>query len=124
MPGFWRKCRIACRWARYCLWLVILLALLALGWVNVVGFPGFVKQRLTTALQDHDVALQFSRVRWHFIHGIVAENVIIGDRQIHPDKPVLTAGQIQLRLDYGALVHRKLQLTGVVVRDGIFTLPV
>jgi len=29
-----------------------------------------------------------------------------------------------LRLDYGALAHRKFQLTGMVVRDGIFTLPV
>ncbi|MDR3457155.1 MAG: AsmA-like C-terminal region-containing protein [Verrucomicrobiae bacterium] len=124
MPGFWRKCRIAFRWARYCLWLLLVLALLALAWINVVGFPGFVKQRVQAALQDHGVTLEFSRMRWRFIHGIVAENVIIGDRQVRSDKPVFTAGQIQLRLDYGALAHRKFQLTGVVVRDGIFTLPV
>jgi len=124
MPGFWRKCRTVFRWTRYCVWLLIVLALLALAWINVVGFPGFVKTRLTNALQENGVTLEFSRMRWRFIRGIVADNVIIGDRQIHPDKPVFTAGQIQLRLDYGALAHRKLKLTGIVVRDGIFTLPV
>ena len=123
MPGFWRKCRTAFRWTRYCLWSLVLLALLALSWINVVGFPNFVKQRLTAALHDRGVTLEFSRMRWRFIHGIVAENVIIGDTKVHSDKPVLTAGQVQLRLDYGALAHRKFQLTGVVVRDGIFTLP-
>jgi len=124
MPGFWRKCRIAFRWTRYCLWLLVVLALLALAWINVVGFPNFVKTRLVAALQERGVTLDFSRLRWRFIHGIVAENVIIGDKQIHSDKALLTAGQIQLRLDYDALIHRKFHLTGVVVRDGIFTLPV
>jgi hypothetical protein len=124
MPGFWRKCRIAFRWLRYCLWLLVVLALLALAWINVVGFPDFVKQRVTAALQDRGVTLEFSRMRWRFIRGIVVENAIIGDKQVQPDKPVLTAGQIHLRLDYGALAHRKFQLTGMVVRDGIFTLPV
>ncbi|HEV2691334.1 MAG TPA: hypothetical protein VG347_00400 [Verrucomicrobiae bacterium] len=124
MPGFWRKCRICFRWVRYCLWLLILLALLALAWINVIGFPGFVTNRVTAALQERGSSLEFSRIRWRFIHGIVAENVIIGDRQIRSDKPVFTAGQIQLRLDYEALAHRKFRLAGVVVRDGIFTLPV
>jgi hypothetical protein len=109
---------------RYCLWLLVVLALLGLAWINVVGFPDFVKQRVTAALQERGVTLEFSRMRWRFIRGIVVENAIIGDRQVHSDKPVFTAGQIQLRLDYGALAHRKFQLTGVVMRDGILTLPI
>ncbi|MBW8864720.1 MAG: hypothetical protein JF609_07320 [Verrucomicrobia bacterium] len=124
MPGFWRKCRIAFRWTRYCFWLLVILALFALAWVNEVGFPDFVKQRLAAAVRERGVTLEFSRMRWRLIHGIVAENVIIGDRQVHGGKPLLTAGQIQLRLDYEALVRGKFQLSGVVVRDGIFTLPV
>lgn len=124
MPGFWRNCRTVFRWARYTLWLVVLLGLLAVAWVNIVGFPGWVKTPLLAAVQEHGVTVEFSRMRWRFIHGIVAENVIIGDLQVHGEKPQLTAGQIQLRLDYPALLHRKFKLDGVVVRDAIFTLPV
>ncbi|MEY4916691.1 MAG: hypothetical protein RL616_604 [Verrucomicrobiota bacterium] len=123
IPGFWRKCRLAFRWARYFLWFVVLLALLALAWVNVVGVPEFVKTRLVASLGEQGVQLEFSRMRWRFIRGLVAENVIIGDKLHREQKPLFTAGQIQLRLNYAALAHRQFQLTGVVVRDGIFTLP-
>lgn len=124
MPGFWRQCRTVFRWTRYCIWLLIVLGLLALGWINIVGFPDMVKNRLTAAMQDHGVTLKFSRMRWQLIHGLVAENVIIGGQPGQAPGPLFTAGQIQLRLDYGALVRRKFQLDSVVVRDGIFTLPV
>ncbi len=124
MPGFWRKCRIAFRWARYALWLLVVLVLLALAWVNVVGVPQYFQTRLITALREQGVPLEFSRIRWRLIHGIVAENVIIGDRAHRDTQPLFTAGQIQLRLDYAALVKKQLHLTGIVVRDGIFTLPI
>lgn len=121
--GFWRKVRIAFRWLRYCVWLITVMALLALAWVNVVGVPNFVKTRIITSLDEHGVHLEFSRLRWRFIRGLIAENVIIGDKIHRAEKPLLTAGQIQLRLDYSAMAHGKFQLTGVVLRDGIFTLP-
>jgi hypothetical protein len=121
--SFWRKCRIALRWTRYLVWCVLVLALLALAWVNVVGVPDFVKSRIVASLGERGVHLEFTRMRWRMIRGLVAENVIVGDRLARAENPRLTAGQIQLRLDYAALLKRKFQLTGVVVRDGIFTLP-
>ena len=124
MPGFWRKCRIAFRLARYALWGLLVLVLLALAWVNVVGVPQFFQKRLVTALREQGVPLELSRIRWRFIHGIVADNVIIGDREHRDSQPLFTAGQIQLRLDYATLLKNKFRLAGVVVRDGIFTLPV
>ncbi len=124
MPGFWRKCRIAFRWARYACWLLVVLALLALAWVNVVGVPDFFRTRLVAALREQGFQLELSRVRWRFIHGIVADNVIIGDRTNRVTHPLFTAGQIQLRLDYAALAKKQFHLAGIVVRDGIFTLPV
>jgi hypothetical protein len=124
MPGFWRKCRVAFRWTRYVVWLLVLIMLLALGWANVIGIPDFLQKRIAVALREHGVPVEFARMRWRFIHGIVAENVIIGDIANRASKPLLTAGQIQLRLDYGALLKRKFQLSGVVLRGGILTLPV
>jgi hypothetical protein len=124
MSAFWRKCRIALRWTRYTVWLVVVLALLLIAWCNVVGIPEFFQSRIATALRGHGVAVEFSALRWRFIRGIVAENVILGDKLNRADKPLLTARQIQLRFDYPSLAKGKFIITAVVLRDGIFTLPV
>lgn len=123
MSGFWRKCRVWLRWFRWFLWLAVALALLGLAWVNVVGVPDFVRTRVISSLQERGVELEFSRMRWRFVRGIVVDNVIIGNKELHPQKPLVTAGQLQLRVDYAALLQRKLQLSGVALRDGIVTLP-
>ena len=124
MSALWRKCRVALRWTRYAVWLVVVVALLLIAWCNVVGIPEFFQSRIAAALRGHGVAVEFSGMRWRFIRGIVAENVIVGDKLNRADKPLLTARQIQLRFDYPSLAKGKFLLTGVVLRDGIFTLPV
>lgn len=121
-PGFWRNCRIAFRWLRYAAWAVVLAALLAFAWFNLIGLPEFVKTRLVATLQEHGVQLEFSRMRLRLVHGFVAENVRLGKIK-NNGQPVLTAGEVQLRLNYPALLHRQLQLDGLVLRDGKLTLP-
>ena len=122
MPGFWRNCRTGLRWLRFTLWGVVLAALLALAWFNVIGLPDFVKTRLVAALRQHDLDLQFTRMRLRFIRGFVAENVRLGQTK-NTAQSEFTAGEVQLRLDYVALLHGDFQLTGLVVRDGKLTLP-
>src|SRR5450759_1236679 len=123
MPGFWRKCRIAFRCLRFAAWAVVLVALGALAWFNVVGLPDFLKTRLVAALREHDVPLEFSRMRLSFIHGFVAENVRLGETK-NSDRPALTASEVQLRLNYPALFQGRFQMDGLVLRNGKFTLPV
>jgi hypothetical protein len=123
MPGFWRKCRIAFRCLRFAVWAVALVALCALAWFNLVGLPDFLKTRLVAALREHDVPLEFSRMRLRFIHGFVAENVRLGETK-NSDRPALTASEVQLRLNYLALFQGRFQVDGLVLRNGKFTLPV
>jgi hypothetical protein len=123
MPGFWRKCRIAFRCVRFAAWLAVLAVLAAILWCNRVGLPDFLKARLVATLAEHGVNLEFSRMRLSFTHGIVAENVRVGEAQT-PDSPVFAARQVQLELNYPALLHRRWQLDGLVLRNGLFTLPV
>jgi hypothetical protein len=122
-PGFWRPCRIAFRCVRLAAWLAVLAALTTIIWCNRVGLPDFLKTRLVGTLAEHGVNLEFSKMRLSFTHGIVAENVRVGEAQT-PDSPVFAARQVQLELNYPALLHRRWQLDGLVLRDGRFTLPV
>ena len=123
MRPFWRKCRTAFRWCRFTLWSVILLALLAFGWVNIIGLPDFIKNRVTDTLREHGVQLEFNRLRLRIVHGLVAENVRIG-KSDGTNQLSLTAGEVQMHLNYPALFHGHFQLDGVLVRNGKFTLPV
>ena len=122
MPGFWRKCRIALRCLRFAVWFLALVALLGFAWFNLVGLPDFLKSRLVATLHERGVELEFSRMRLRFIRGFVAENVRLGETK-KTGQPALTASEVQLRLDYDALLHRRLQVDGIVLRNGRFSLP-
>jgi len=122
MSGFWRKCRIAFRCARFTVWVLVLALIGAFLWFNRVGLPEFIKTRFVAALHEHGVDLEFSRMRLSLIRGLVAENVRVGEAGTNYN-PTLTARQVQLELDYPALLRGRLALDGLGLRDGEFTLP-
>jgi len=86
---FWRLVRIYFRSFRITIWLIALLVLGCLIYVNQVGLPGFVKRPLLQRLREHGIELQFSRLRLRWYQGIVAENVRFG-RAGDPLTPELT----------------------------------
>ena len=120
--GFWRKCRITLRWLRLTVWLIVLAALLAFVWCNLVGLPDFLKMRIVESLRQSGVELEFSRLRLSLIHGLVAENVRVGQAQTAAS-PAFSAKQVQLDFNFPALLHRRWQLDGLFLRGGEFTLP-
>ncbi|HUC83551.1 MAG TPA: hypothetical protein VL970_00050, partial [Candidatus Acidoferrales bacterium] len=122
-PGFWRKCRIAFRCARFTVWGVVLLLLLAFAWLNLIGLPAFLKTRLVTALHDRGVQLEFSRLRLRLVHGLVCDNVRVGAAQ-GVAGPLLVAREVQLKIDYPALLHLRLQVDGLTLRQGKLSLSV
>ena len=129
MSGFWRKCRIifrwlriTFRWMRFAIWFLALTVLSSLLWFNQVGLPDFLKSRLTATLEERGVRLEFSRLRLHFVHGLVVEGVHLGGTRI-PNQPALAAGEVQLRLNYAALLQGRCELSGVILRNGTLDLP-
>jgi hypothetical protein len=121
-PGFWRRCRLAFRCVRFAAWLLVLTGLLFFIWCNRVGLPDFLKARLVATLSERGVKLEFSRMRISLVRGLVAENVRAGQAQ-SADSPAFAARQVHLQVNFPALLHRRWQLDGLVIRDGQFILP-
>jgi len=119
---FWRICRIYFRRFRIAVWLVILLLLGALLYVNQVGLPGFVKRPLLEKLRARGLDLQFTRLRVRWYQGIVAENVRFGQPD-EPLSPSLTLAELQVRLNYHALTRLQIQVDSVMLRQGRLVLP-
>ena len=115
--SFWRRCRIAFRWCRITVWLVLLILVSGFYYVNQIGLPDFVKSRVLQTVRAHGIQLEFSRIRCRVIRGIVAENVRLGG--VQPEvSPSFSIGEIQIRLDHHALLHRRLQVDELILHKG------
>jgi hypothetical protein len=123
MTGFWHKCRVTFRCLRFAAWAAVLAALSAFLWCNQIGVPNFVKSRLVATLAEHGVKLEFSRMRLSLVHGLVAEDVRVGQPEYSSGRADFSARQVQLDLNFSALLHRRLQLDGVELRGGTLLLP-
>src|SRR5438128_1529778 len=108
---FWRKCRILFRRFRITVLSLTLALLAALLYLNQVGLPGFLKRPLLDKLRAHGIDLQFSRLRWRWAQGIVAENVRFGGTA-KGTAPEFTARQAQVQIDEKALAHLQFQVKG------------
>jgi hypothetical protein len=115
-------CRTGLRRVRITVLFAMLALVCALVWLNRIGLPDFLKRRLVGTLQTRGIELAFTRMRLNLAHGLVAENVRIGHAET-PDDPALTVAEMQLQLDYRALLHRRLQVNGLVLRQGRLVWP-
>src|SRR6185312_7930912 len=105
----------------------VLLVILALAgfvlYLDRVGLPNFIKNPLLEKLHARGLDLQFTRLRWRVNRGIVAENVFFG-RTNDLSSPQLTLKEVQVRLDYAALLKRQFQIQSLQLRQGQLTWPV
>ena len=104
-------------------WLLILVLIGAAVYVNQVGLPNFVKRPLLEKLRAQGLDLQFSRLRWRWDQGIVADHVRFG-RADDPLSPQLTLAEIKVSLNHRALTRLKLQVDALMLHRGRLIVPV
>ena len=115
---FWRLCGLYFRGFRIFVWLLILAVLWSVVYVNQVGLPGIVKRPLLERLRARGLDLQFSRLRLSWNQGIVAENVHFGLGRNQQISPRLNVAEVQVRLNWSALAHLRLQVDSLMLRQG------
>jgi hypothetical protein len=122
-PRRWHRFRVIFRRCRIVVLLVILALTAAVLYLDDIGLPGFIKKPLLEKLHARGLDLQFSRLRWGPVDGIVAENVFFG-RTNDISNPRLTARQVRLRIDYEAFLKRQFQVESLALRQGRLTWPI
>jgi hypothetical protein len=73
-------------------------------------------------LRERGVDLQFSRLRWRWYQGIVAENVRFG-RPDEPRSPKLSLSSAELQLNRRALLRLQLQVDSLILHKGRLSWP-
>ena len=103
--------------------MIILALTVGVLYINSIGLPGFIKKPLLEKLHARGLDLQFTRLRWRPIQGIVAENVFFG-RTNDVSSPQLTLKEVQVRLDYPAFLKRQFQVKSLALHQGNLMWPV
>ncbi len=120
---WWRVFRICFRWTRIAILFAILGVICALTYVSEVGLPDFLKRPLLQSLETRGVELRFSRLRWRWARGFVAEDVRFGSALPLPDIPQLSLREVELRLDSSQLYHLKFAVNGLNLGGGKLSWP-
>lgn len=120
---FWPLARRLFRWFRITVLLLVLAAVIAVIWLNQVGLPDFLKQRLRSELRAQGMEVEFNRLRYRWYRGLVAEQVVFG-RAGESTGPQFSADELALRLNEDALWRREFQIDGVIIQGGRLLWPV
>ena len=114
---FWRKCRVYFRRLRITVWLLAFTILCSLIYLDVVGLPDFIKDRVLDNLRQRGLDLRISRLRLRWPHGIVADQVRFG-RTDDSAGPVFSADEAALQFNLSALARLQLQVDGLGLLRG------
>lgn len=118
-----RILRVWFRRFRIAFLLLILLVAGILVSLDEVGLPKFLERQLLDRLHAGGIDLQVGRIRWRWYHGIVAEDVRFGLAN-ESRGPKLTAEQVNIHLDHGALAHFHVHVDSIQLVRGKLRFPV
>ncbi|HXG47954.1 MAG TPA: AsmA-like C-terminal region-containing protein [Methylomirabilota bacterium] len=114
--------RITFRWCRI---LALLLVLLGVGvalYLNQVGLPGFAKRQVVARLEARGWQVGFSRLRWHWYRGIIAESLTLQRAEPGPG-PRVRVETAECRIDPRALLDLSIEVRSVELTGGHILLP-
>lgn len=118
-PRKWRRrCKRLLRGLAITLLLIIFVTVAACTYLNEVGLPDFAKGYLLKELHSRGVDLQFTRMRYRFRQGIIAENVRFGMSEGGPDRPTMAAAEVVLDLNHDSLRHFKFEIDALNLKEG------
>jgi hypothetical protein len=114
------------RWFRACRIAVLLVLIAVLGallYLNRIGLPGWLKAELLTELERRGADVRFTRLRWRWHRGFVADHVFLR-RAARPRDPFVQIDELAFDLDWARLLHtRQLELVSCRIVDGHLAIP-
>ncbi len=113
----WRIFFSTFKWCRVALLLLLLLVIIFGLFLNLVGLPDWMERRVEAQFRAQGWEFKFSRLRLHWYHGIVAEDLQL-QRTNTSDGPHLFLQSAEFRLNGNALRHRRLEADSVLLKGG------
>ncbi|HWD20369.1 MAG TPA: hypothetical protein VHB20_13930 [Verrucomicrobiae bacterium] len=117
-----RICRVVFRWTRICVWLLLFIALSAVGYLHLVGLPNYLKRPILSHLRARGFEAGFSRMRLGFGPSIIIENASFQRSSDQPE-PKLTAARAELEMQWRDWARARLAIGSLEVADARLQFP-
>jgi hypothetical protein len=128
MGSFFQRKKVRCfltvfKWCRVTVLLIVLLAVAALAYLQLIGLPDFLKTSLLRTLRQRGFDAQFASARFGWGPSIVIENAAFSPTN-QPAGPHLSAEWTQLNLNAEALLRARLQIDSFQIIDAGLRVPI
>ena len=113
--------RVAFRWCRIVVLLVVTVLVGLILWSNIYGVPGFLERAIRSEVQRRGIQIDFAKLRLKGFRHLVARDVRF---QSGPtNAPTFTAKEAEFIVDYQRLKSGQFEVTGLRLSSGTLTLP-
>src|SRR5687768_16969947 len=113
--------RVAFRWCRIVVLLLVTFVVGLLLWSNIYGVPGFVERAIRAEVQRRGIQLDFAKLRLKGFRHLIAREVRFQSGSTNA--PSFTAKEAEFVVDYQRLKSGQFEVSGIRLSSGILTLP-
>ena len=101
---------------------VVLLSAASIVYLNLRGFPPFLKQFVIDELSRYGYAMRFGTIRLDLLRGVVATDAVFADAK-EPDQALATVDEVQLLWSWRRLVRRQNALEAIRIANATVSIP-
>ena len=101
---------------------MLVLAAGAVVYLNVHGFPPFLKRIVADQLSRYGYAMQFGNIRLDLLRGVVATDAVFADAK-EPDQTLATVDEVQLVWNWRRLLNQQNPLDAIRIANGTMSVP-
>lgn len=99
-----------------------LFVLLAVAYLNRVGFPKFLQDIVVAQMAQQGIAARFGSLHLDLFRGVVAEQAVIADSKT-PDAPLAEIDLLELHWDWRRLLQRKNAMAALRIANATISIP-
>ncbi|HUK81733.1 MAG TPA: AsmA-like C-terminal region-containing protein [Verrucomicrobiae bacterium] len=101
---------------------VLLLSVVSVVYLNLHGFPPFLKQFVVDELWHYGYAMQFGTIRLDLLRGVVATDAVFADAK-EPDQALAIVDEVQLLWSWRRLLRRQNPLDAIRIANATVSVP-
>ncbi len=101
---------------------LVVLALVSLGYLHFAGFPDFLKEYLVSELYRAGYATQFGSIRLDIFRGVVATDATFADAKT-PDQPLAQIDELELQFSLKRLLHKQSVIRAIHIANAVIAIP-
>lgn len=110
------------RFIRTLFGLLLAVTLVVVAYLDVIGFPDFLKEFVCNQIARTGIAARFDLIRIDLVRGVLASGAVLADAKT-PDKPLMQIDEVQLELNWRWLMNQRSAVKAIRIANAVVSVP-